>query len=62
MAAIPTCILDSDETDVVDLKHIADELVAHNSSLQNIFGNFKYFYVFLHHVVWSTNFMFNIRH
>ena len=29
-----------DETDALDLKQIANEFVARNSSQQNIFGNF----------------------
>ena len=39
-------VLDNDETDELYLKQIANELVARDSSLQNIFGNFMYFYVF----------------
>ena len=48
----------NDETDELDLKQIASEFVARNSSRQNIFGNFMYIIHVFCFTLRNTKFMF----
>ena len=54
MALIPTCILANNKTDARDLKQIANEFVAIDSSLQNIFGNLRKYFCILRQIVWQN--------